>query len=44
MLKPELIGKISSISSVLEVSGYPKPGTVHETFLTCPLKISLSVE
>ncbi len=31
MLKPELIGKISSISSVLEVSGYPKPGNVHRT-------------
>ena len=29
MLDPKLISKISSISSVLEVSGYPKPGNVH---------------
>jgi triphosphoribosyl-dephospho-CoA synthase len=31
MLEPEIIAKISSISSVLEVSGYPKPGNVHRT-------------
>ena len=31
MLEPEVIAKISSISSALEVSGYPKPGNVHRT-------------
>ena len=31
MLKPEQIGKIVEIASVLEVSGYPKPGNVHRT-------------
>ena len=42
MLKPELIGKISSISSVLEVR-ISKTGNVHRTrdFLTCPL-VSIS--
>lgn len=30
-LNPELIAKIAQISSVLEVSGYPKPGNVHRT-------------
>ncbi|WP_295722378.1 triphosphoribosyl-dephospho-CoA synthase [uncultured Methanobrevibacter sp.] len=31
MLNPEMIGKIVQIASVLEVSGYPKPGNVHRT-------------
>lgn len=31
MLNPEKIGKIVQIASVLEVSGYPKPGNVHRT-------------
>jgi len=30
-MNPELIAKIAQISSVLEVSGYPKPGNVHRT-------------
>jgi len=30
-MNPELIAKIGQISSVLEVSGYPKPGNVHRT-------------
>ncbi|OQD58264.1 triphosphoribosyl-dephospho-CoA synthetase [Methanobrevibacter arboriphilus JCM 13429 = DSM 1125] len=30
-INPELIAKIAQISSVLEVSGYPKPGNVHRT-------------
>ena len=30
-MDPELIAKIAQISSVLEVSGYPKPGNVHRT-------------
>ena len=31
MLDSKLISKISTISSVLELSGYPKPGNVHRT-------------
>ncbi|MCC7562823.1 MAG: triphosphoribosyl-dephospho-CoA synthase [Methanobrevibacter arboriphilus] len=30
-MNPELIAQIAQISSVLEVSGYPKPGNVHRT-------------
>ena len=30
-MNPNLIAKIAQISSVLEVSGYPKPGNVHRT-------------
>lgn len=30
-MNPELITKIAQIASVLEVSGYPKPGNVHRT-------------
>lgn len=30
-MNPELIAKIAQISSVLEVSGHPKPGNVHRT-------------
>lgn len=30
-INSELIAKIAQISSVLEVSGYPKPGNVHRT-------------
>lgn len=30
-MDPELIAKIAQISSVLEVSGHPKPGNVHRT-------------
>ena len=30
-MNPELIAKIAQISSILEVSGYPKPGNVHRT-------------
>ncbi len=31
MINPEQIAKIVQIASVLEVSGYPKPGNVHRT-------------
>ncbi|MDR1819446.1 MAG: triphosphoribosyl-dephospho-CoA synthase [Methanobrevibacter sp.] len=31
MLSPNKIAQIAQISSVLEVSGYPKPGNVHRT-------------
>ncbi len=31
ILDPDLVAKISQIASVLEVSGYPKPGNVHRT-------------
>jgi triphosphoribosyl-dephospho-CoA synthase len=31
MINPDEIAKIAQISSVLEVSGYPKPGNVHRT-------------
>jgi triphosphoribosyl-dephospho-CoA synthase len=30
-LDPVLVAKIAQIASVLEVSGYPKPGNVHRT-------------
>lgn len=30
-MDPNLIAKIAQLSSVLEVSGYPKPGNVHRT-------------
>lgn len=30
-MDPDLIAKIAQIASVLEVSGYPKPGNVHRT-------------
>lgn len=30
-MNPELVAKIAQISSVLEVSGHPKPGNVHRT-------------
>ncbi|MDR2966919.1 MAG: triphosphoribosyl-dephospho-CoA synthase [Methanobacteriaceae archaeon] len=30
-MNPDLIAKIAQISSILEVSGYPKPGNVHRT-------------
>ncbi|MDR2829950.1 MAG: triphosphoribosyl-dephospho-CoA synthase [Methanobrevibacter sp.] len=30
-MSPEKIAKIAQISSILEVSGYPKPGNVHRT-------------
>ncbi|MDR0900511.1 MAG: triphosphoribosyl-dephospho-CoA synthase [Methanobrevibacter sp.] len=30
-MKPEKIAQIAQIASVLEVSGYPKPGNVHRT-------------
>ncbi len=30
-MDPDLVGKIAQIASVLEVSGYPKPGNVHRT-------------
>lgn len=30
-MDPDLVAKISQIASVLEVSGYPKPGNVHRT-------------
>jgi len=31
ILDPDLVAKIAQIASVLEVSGYPKPGNVHRT-------------
>ncbi len=31
LLDPDLVAKIAQIASVLEVSGYPKPGNVHRT-------------
>ncbi|MDR2873988.1 MAG: triphosphoribosyl-dephospho-CoA synthase [Methanobrevibacter sp.] len=31
MISPDDVAKIAQISSVLEVSGYPKPGNVHRT-------------
>ena len=30
-MNPDEIAKIAQIASVLEVSGYPKPGNVHRT-------------
>lgn len=31
MIEPKTISKLAQIASVLEVSGYPKPGNVHRT-------------